>query len=318
MIAESALRSTFLRLSRSKRLGGLATDSRLAWKAASRFIAHEELGEAVKVVAELNRQGMAATLDYLGENVTTLAEAETSAQAYSDAVRQIRTVGVHSGISLKLTALGLDLSDDLATGLLGRIVAEAATMSPPVFVRIDMEGSPYTQRTLDIFERVYREHQNVGVVIQSYLFRSAADIERIIALGGHVRMVKGAYKEPETIAWPAKADVDANFRRLTERLMSAEALERGVYTAVASHDPAILGWVKSHAEGQGIPRDRFEFQMLYGIRRDLQTALVAEGYRMRVYVPYGRQWYPYFMRRLAERPENISFVMRNVLQELRS
>jgi proline dehydrogenase len=318
VIGENAVRQTLHRLSQSRRLAGLATGNRLAWRAASRFVAGETLEEAVAVVRDLNAAGLSATLDFLGENVATQAEAEASAGAYLEAVKRIREAGIHSGISLKLTALGLDLADDLAATLLAAVVGRAADLAPPVFVRIDMEGSPYTARTLAIFERVFREHRNVGVVIQSYLFRSAADVERLIELGAHVRVVKGAYKEPEQIAWPAKADVDASFLRLTERLLNPAARERGVYTAVASHDPAIIGWVKSFAEQRGIGRDQFEFQLLYGIRRDLQTALAAEGYRVRVYVPYGRQWYPYFVRRLAERPENMAFVARNVWRELRS
>lgn len=318
MIGEGALRSTLLSMSRSARLGHFVTTSSLAWKAASRFVAGETLADAMAVVRELNAQGLSATLDHLGENCTTEAEARATAEVYLEIVGRIRAEGVHSGISVKLTAIGLDLSDVLAAELIEAIVAKGAAMDPPVFVRIDMEGSPYTQRTLDIFEQVHGRFRNVGAVIQSYLFRSAADVERLVDMGGHVRMVKGAYKEPESIAWPDKADVDASFLRLTERLMSAEARAKGIYTAVASHDPAILGWVKSYAERHGVPRDTFEFQFLHGIRRDLQTSLVQEGYRMRVYVPYGRQWYPYFMRRLAERPENVVFIAKNLLHELRT
>jgi proline dehydrogenase len=275
------------------------------------------MDEGLAVVKDLNAHGMFATLDHLGESVTTRAEAVASAKVYLDLAGRIRREGVHSGMSVKLTAIGLDISDDLATELMRDILAQAAEQDPPVFVRIDMEGSPYTQRTLDLFERVHARFTNVGVVIQSYLFRSAADVERLIAGGAHVRMVKGAYKEPEAIAWPRKADVDASFLRLTERLMGEDARARGIYTAVASHDPAIIGWVKSFADKQGVPRDSYEFQFLFGVRRDLQTALVKEGYRVRIYVPFGRQWYPYFMRRLAERPENIAFIARNVARELR-
>ncbi len=318
MIGEGALRSVLLNMSHSQRLGHFMTTSSLAWKAASRFVAGETLDEAITTVQELNAQGISGTLDHLGENCTTEAEARAAAEVYQDIVRRIREVGIHSGISVKLTAVGLDLSDALASELIQTIVATGASMEPPVFVRIDMEGSPYTQRTLDIFDAVHGRHANVGAVIQSYLFRSAADVERLIAMGAHVRMVKGAYKEPESIAWPDKADVDASFLRLTDRLMSDEARAKGIYTAVASHDPAIIGWVKSYAERHGVPRDSFEFQFLHGIRRDLQLSLVKEGYRMRVYVPYGRQWYPYFMRRLAERPENVGFIAQNVLRELRS
>jgi proline dehydrogenase len=317
MIGEGVLRSALLNLSHSRRVGQFMTTSPLAWKGAKRFVSGQTLDEAIAAVQQLNAQGMTATLDHLGENVTTLAEARAATDVYVDMVARVRAAGIHSGVSLKLTALGLDLGDEVAFENVERIVAAAAQLAPPVFVRIDMEGSPYTQRTLDLFERVHARHANVGAVIQSYLFRSAADVEHLIATGAHVRMVKGAYKEPETIAWPHKADVDASFLRLTERLMSADARARGVYTAVGSHDTGIIGWVRSFAERQNVPRDTYEFQFLFGVRRDLQTALVKEGYRVRIYVPFGRQWYPYFMRRMAERPENVAFIARNIVTELR-
>jgi len=312
------LRDLFLFLSGSKAIAAFMTRSRLAWYGARRFVAGQTIGEAIAVVEDLNRAGLRATLDYLGENVTTRAEADQSVAAYVEALDCIRSAGVHSGISLKLTALGLDIGDEVAKANLRRVVTHAARRDPPIFVRVDMEGSAYTGRTLDIFAAVRAEHANTGVVVQSYLYRTPDDVERLIAGGAGVRLCKGAYLEPPAVAHPAKADVDAAYRRLAERLLSAEARAAGVYPALATHDGAIIDWAKAHAAAHDIPPGAFEFQMLYGIRRDLQLALVQEGYRMRIYVPYGREWYPYFMRRLAERPENVAFILRNLLREGRS
>jgi len=313
----SLLRSGFLALSRSRAVGRLATGSGLAWRGARRFVAGQTIDEAIAVVAALNDAELRVTLDHLGENVATRAEAEASADAYIEALDRIRAGGVYSGISLKLTALGLDQGDAVAEALLRRVLERAAQFDPAVFVRIDMEGSPYTQRTLDLFRRVRADHGHVGIVIQSYLRRSDADIADLVAMGAPVRLVKGAYLEPEAIAYADKADVDAAFVRQARALLSPDARARGVFAALATHDEAIIDWAKAHASAERIPKDAFEFQMLYGIRRDLQRSLVAEGYRMRVYVPYGRQWYPYFMRRLAERPENLAFVVRGVVRERR-
>jgi proline dehydrogenase len=214
--------------------------------------------------------------------------------------------------------LGFDISEELTEDFLRRILRHAEGGDESIFVRIDMEGSPYTQRTLDLFFKVFEEHKNVGAVIQSYLYRSADDVEKLIDVGASVRLCKGAYSEPPSIAYPDKADSDAAFLRLTERLLSKEARENGVYLGVATHDEGIIEWTKSHVAENGIGKDEFEFQMLNGVRRDLQRQLVAEGYRVRIYVPYGTHWYPYFMRRLAERPENVGFMVRNIARELRS
>jgi len=318
-VIHSLLRAGFIALSRSRTMGRVAVGSGLAWRAARRFIAGQTIDEAIRVVGALNDAELRVTLDHLGENVATRAEAERSADAYVEALERIRAAGVYSGVSLKLTALGLDLSlgDVVAEALLRRVLERAGAFDPPVFVRIDMEGSPYTQRTLDLFRRVRADHGHVGIVIQSYLRRSDADIAALVAEGAPVRLVKGAYLEPEAIAYPDKADVDAAYLRQAEALLSPEARARGVYAALATHDEAIIDWAKAHAARVGLGKDDFEFQMLYGIRRDLQLALVAEGYRMRVYVPYGREWFPYFMRRLAERPENLAFVLRGILAERR-
>lgn len=309
------MRQALLALSRSKRLARFMTESPLAWSGARRFVAGRTVDEAVAVVQALNREGLSATLDYLGENVGTLAEAAASADAYIAAVDAIRAAGIHSGISLKLTAIGLDLGDDVAVEQLTRILERAAAKSPPVFVRIDMEGSPYTARTLRIFHAARTQFPHLGIVIQSYLRRTAADAEALAAAGAHVRIVKGAYLEPDEIAFQDKAEVDAAYTALIARLMADGARANGTYAAVATHDPAMIASAKSFAAQHGVPRDAFEFQMLYGIRRDLQRQLAGEGFRMRVYVPYGRQWYPYFMRRLAERPENVGFILRNVMRE---
>lgn len=309
------LRRAFLFLSASPRLGRAVTDSRLAWRAARRFIAGQTVDQAIAVVQELNAQGLSASLDHLGENVSRLADAEQAADAYVEAIARIRGAGVRSGVSLKLTALGMDLGTDVAEAQLRRILSAAAATQPVPFVRIDMEGSAYTERTLELFHRVRADHQRVGVVVQAYLYRTAGDVERLIAAGSGPRLCKGAYLEGPDVAWPRKEEVDASYLRLAERLLGAEARGKGVYPALATHDPQIIAAVRQLVAREGIGPEAFEFQMLYGVRRDLQLALVKDGFRVRVYVPYGRQWYPYFMRRLAERPENLAFIVRSVLRE---
>jgi proline dehydrogenase len=301
-----------LALSASPRMRRTVSQSKLAWRGASRFVAGETIGDAMEVVEGLNRAGLVGTLDHLGENVATAAEAARARDAYLEALQQIDARGVRSGISLKLTALGLDLGHDVAVTNLREVVVAAAGYDRKIFVRIDMESSAYTQRTIDVFHELFPAYRNVGVVIQSYLYRSDADVDALCAEGAHVRLVKGAYLEPPAVAHPDKRDVDAAFIRQATRLLSGEARGRGVVAALATHDEAIIDWATAHARIQNIPQDAFEFQMLYGIRRDLQDRLVADGYRVRVYIPYGREWYPYFMRRLAERPENVGFVLRNL------
>ncbi len=309
------MRQVLLAMSRSRGLGRFMTTNRFAWSAANRFVAGRTVEEAVAVIQGLNEEGLSATLDHLGENVTVPAEAESNVAAYVEAIDRIREDGLRSGVSLKLTALGLDIDAADTEGLLERVVAHAAAKEPPVYVRIDMEASAYTETTLSIFYRLFERYRNLGIVIQTYLFRSDADIERLAALGAGVRLVKGAYLEPSEIAYPEKADVDEAMRRQTQRLLREDARAAGVYTALGTHDATIIDWAKDYTATQGIPRDAFEFQMLFGVRRDLQRQLVADGYRVRIYVPYGDQWYPYFMRRLAERPENVAFVVRAVIGE---
>ena len=283
-----------------------------ARRVARRFVAGETLEEALSAVQTLNEAGLLATLDHLGENVTSETEARDATTEILDLLAAIQDSSIQSGVSVKLTQLGLDLHPALATENLERIAARANEVG--CFVRIDMESHDYVQRTLDLFEALWERYKNVGVVIQSYLYRSADDVARLVEMGASVRLVKGAYDEPPQVAYPDKGAVDASFVRLMELLFSDKAQANGVYAAVATHDTKLLDWVKGHTSQRGIPRDRFEFQMLYGIRPGLQRQLAGEGYRVRAYVPYGEQWYPYFMRRLAERPANVLFLLRNLLR----
>jgi proline dehydrogenase len=308
----SLMRNLFLSLSRSRRLQEIATGLGPVRKMVRRFIAGETLDEAIPAVQALNSQGLLATLDHLGESVTNETEARDATTSVLDLLEATEASGVQSGVSVKLTQLGLELSPALATENLQRIVARAEEAER--FVRIDMESSVHTQLTLDLFESLWAEHKNVGVVIQSYLHRSAGDVARLVGLGASVRLVKGAYDEPPDIAFADKADTDANYLQLMKQLFSDDARANGVYLAIGTHDSRLIDEARECAQRREIARDRFEFQMLYGIRPGLQRALAAEGYRVRAYVPYGEQWYPYFMRRLAERPANVAFLLRNLLR----
>jgi len=303
------LRAVFLALSRSRRLQRVVLHSPFLRRAARRFVAGEHLTEALEVIRRLNAAGLTATLDFLGEGVDTAAQAEASGEAYIHILDAIRESGVQSHLSLKLTQLGLDVEEELCRTMLRRILGHAGG----TFVRIDMESSRYTDRTLRLFEGLWAGgYRNAGVVIQSYLRRSEADLDRMITLGARVRLVKGAYAEPPSVAFPRKADVDHNFARLAEQLLA-----RGVYPAIATHDERLIEDAIRVAAARAIPPDQFEFQMLYGVRRDLQVRLLRLGYRVRIYVPFGEEWYPYFMRRLAERPANVTFVVASVLRERR-
>ena len=276
---------------------------------ARRFIAGETVDEAVAAVSDLPGKGQGLTLDYLGESV---ASAEAAAAATDDYVKIIQAIvasGVERNISLKLTQLGLDVDRATAVDNMRRILEPADANG--FFVRIDMENSPYTDATIGILDTLWQQgHKNVGTVIQSYLKRSTSDIRHLNEMGARVRLVKGAYKEPKTVAYQRKTEVDAAFVELMRLL-----LDEGTYPAIATHDPNMIAETKAYAKSKGYTTDRFEFQMLYGIRRDLQTALVKEGYRVRVYVPFGKQWYPYFMRRLGERPANVAFVLRGIFSD---
>ena len=305
------LRQAFLYLSNQQRIFRFVRDNRFAKRFAQRFVAGETLEDALRAVEPLNKKGITASLDLLGESVRTEREAHAAAREILTMLDRINERRLQSNVSLKLTQMGLDLSEELCVALMHDIVGRARDLR--TFVRIDMEASNYTERTLRLFEdRLHPSYgDHVGIVLQSYLYRTLADVERAIAIKARVRLCKGAYKEPATVAYPEKADVDANYVRCMHKLLS-----EGNYPALATHDERLINEAKRYARANGIGADRFEFQMLYGIRRDLQERLVREGWRMRVYVPFGTQWYPYLMRRLAERPANIAFITANVMREM--
>ena len=276
---------------------------------ARRFIAGETIQEAIEAAANVQGRGLSVTLDLLGESVTNLEEADAATRGYLRVIDAIVSSGVERNISLKLTQLGLDVDKASAVDNLRKILERAEPAG--FFVRIDMENSPYTDVTLEIFETLWHQgHRHIGVVVQSALFRTEQDLDRLNALGARVRLVKGAYKEPASVAYAKKADVDEAYVRETRML-----LVHGRYPAIATHDPKLIELTRTYADEHGVTRDRFEFQMLYGVRRDLQQALVRDGYRVRVYIPFGREWFPYFMRRLGERPANVMFVIRGILGE---
>ncbi len=305
------LRSALLYLSNQPRIFKFVRNNRIAKSFANRFVAGETLDTALAAVARLNGRGITASLDLLGESVHNETEARAAGDAYVAMLDRIKERKLNANVSVKLTAMGLDISEELCVATMHRILQRARDYG--TFVRIDMESSEYTQRTLDLFEqRLYPAYRdNVGIVVQSYLYRTFADVERAILLKARVRLCKGAYKEPETVAYPAKKDVDSNYVRSMHELML-----KGNYPGLATHDETIIRQAKRFAKEKNIPADRYEFQMLYGVRRDLQDRLVREGYRMRVYVPFGTQWYPYLMRRLAERPANVAFITGNVVKEM--
>jgi proline dehydrogenase len=278
---------------------------------ARRFIAGESVYEAIAAARSLESDGFTVTLDLLGESVSSTEAAADATETYIAITEDIARAGISRNLSVKLTQLGLDVDEATAIDNLRRLLDAAGAHD--FFVRIDMEGSAYTEATLKTFETVWNiGYRNVGVVIQSYLLRAADDVDRLNTLGATVRLVKGAYREPRTVAFQRKNEVDASFVSLMETLLAA-----GTYPAIATHDPAMIDATRSFAEDLGVSRDSFEFQMLYGVRRDLQTSLVSEGYRVRVYVPFGTEWFPYFMRRLGERPANVGFVVRGLIHERR-
>ena len=276
---------------------------------ARRFIAGETAEEAIEAARALAARGFGVSLDYLGESVATLELADAATREYLRIIEQVRASGVERNLSLKLTQLGLDVDRATATDNLRRILDACAGQG--FFVRIDMENSPYTEATLGVLETVWGlGYREVGTVIQSSLVRSPGDVNRLNALGSRVRLVKGAYREPASVAHQRMGEVNDAYVALAQRL-----LDHNPYPAFATHDPAMIDAVKDYARRRGVAADRFEFQMLYGIRRDLQASLAAEGYRMRVYVPFGKQWFPYFMRRLGERPANVGFVVKGILKD---
>jgi proline dehydrogenase len=306
------LRALFIKLSESRWLRGVAERSSFGKKFSSRFVAGSHVEDALRVTQALNQAGLSVSVDNLGENVTNTEEARASAELYHHMLDEIAARKLNANISLKLTHMGLDVDEKLARDQVAGLVAKAAAMTPPGFVRVDMEGSPYTQRTLDFVHELHRMSGNkgaVGTVIQSYLMRSESDVQNLLAKGIRIRLCKGAYKEPPEIAFQKKSDVDANYVKLMKILMKS-----GTYHGLATHDENIIEQAKEFATRERISRDAFEFQMLHGIRRDLQESLVRDGWRMRVYVPFGTEWYPYFMRRLAERPANVFFIAKNVFR----
>ena len=300
----SMLRSTLLKLSDSKGLAHWVTSNGTTRRMSHRFVAGETLDEAIEAARKCNDAGMLATLDCLGENVTTPAEAQKARDTYLGIFDRIAQEKLHANVSCKLTQLGLDLSPEFCEGLTLSIAERAAAYES--FLRIDMESSMYTQRTVELVKRVRLQTPCVGTVIQSYLYRSENDVRDLLSYGCRVRLCKGAYKESEEVAFARKADVDANYIKLMRLLLSS-----GFYHAIATHDPRMIAETIRWAAQEKISKDDFEFQMLYGIRTDLQRQLVRDGYRVRIYVPFGQEWFPYFMRRLAERPANLGFMVRN-------
>jgi proline dehydrogenase len=273
---------------------------------ASRFVAGNSLNEALPAVKQLNETGFRVTLDYLGESVSDRAEAEQATDIYVESLEIIERSEADSTISLKPTQLGLDIDEDFCAENVARVVRRASELGS--FVRIDMEDSDHTDSTLRVFRKVFAQHRNVGCVIQSYLHRSEEDVKQLVEIGAPVRLCEGAYDEGPEVAFQDKRDIDANFVRLMKLLLGG-----GAPTAIATHDDRMIEATRQHVAENGIGTDDFEFQMLYGVRRDYQASLIADGYGMRIYVPYGEQWYPYFMRRMAERPANLFFVVRAAL-----
>jgi len=308
---DGAAKTFFHLLAQSRALKKMASryGMRRPTSFARRFIAGETVEEAIEAARALERKGLHLTLDLLGESVTSLDSAAIATREYLDMIDAMIVSGVERCISLKLTQLGLDVDKATAVDNLRKILERAEPAG--FFVRIDMENSPYTDVTLEIFETLWQQgYRQIGVVLQSALYRSERDLERMTALGARVRLVKGAYKEPKTVAYQKKSEVDAAYTRMVKTVLST-----GHYPAIATHDPAMIRFTQDFARYHHVAADRFEFQLLYGIRRDLQASLVNEGYRVRVYVPFGREWFPYFMRRLAERPANVAFVARGILGE---
>ncbi|GCE18042.1 proline dehydrogenase family protein [Dictyobacter kobayashii] len=299
------LKDTLLYLAQNPRLRDFVVQNKITRNASRRFVAGEVLEDAVRATRALNNRGIQVALDLLGENVALKEEATEAARNYINAIELISRTQIDANISIKLTALGLDISPDLCEELLSTILESGQEHN--VFVCIDMEGSAYTDQTVAIAKRAHERYGLVGTVIQSYLYRSQADITQLVDQGIRVRLVKGAYKEPQSIAYQEKSDVDNNYVQLMNILLA-----RGNFPAIASHDEAIIDAACKFVRDHGISKSSFEFQMLYGIRRDLQEKLVGQGYNVRVYVPYGSHWYPYLMRRMAERPANLMFVMTNV------
>lgn len=307
----SVMRDAFLALSTNRAAHRFVVSFPLARKVTRRFVAGETLDEAVRAVQRVNEAGMLGSLDYLGEAVTNAAEAQRARDEYLRILDAIEKNKLKAYASLKPTQMGQVVGQEIALENIAQIAARAREVG--TLIRVEMEDSAHTQETLDLFKTLHAEFPNVGTVIQSYLYRSQGDMRDLLALGANVRLVKGAYKEPPAVAFPQKKDVDANYLKLAELFLSSEQAN-GAFLALATHDKRIIDWAKQFTREQHVAPNRFEFQMLYGIRSDLQRELAAAGYPMRVYVPYGSQWYPYFMRRLAERPANVIFLVSNLFK----
>jgi proline dehydrogenase len=304
------LRAIFIALSESTMIRRTAERSALGRRMSGRFVAGMTVADALDATARMNGLGMSATVDNLGENVTNREEAAESAKLYHEMIDALSSRGLNANVSLKLTHMGLDVDEAMCRTIVAELVSHAASVGS--FVRIDMEGSRYTQKTFDIVRSLHRMPGNagaVGAVIQSYLRRSEQDVRELCGEGIRIRLCKGAYKEPADLAFQAKSEVDESFLRLT-RIM----LQSGVYHGIATHDPAMIDGTKAFAQAESIAPGTFEFQMLYGVRRDLQEQLVHGGWGMRVYIPFGTEWYPYFMRRLAERPANVLFIAKQLFR----
>jgi proline dehydrogenase len=304
------LRSALIALSQNKSLRSFAEQSRMGHKMSGRFIAGMHVSDALRVAETLNREGIPVSLDSLGENVSTEEEARRAAEIYHQLLDAIQQRGLQANVSAKLTQMGMNISPAIARQITSELVDHAAATDN--FLRVDMEGSDLTQATIDITREIHAMPNHagrVGTVLQSYLYRCEEDVSLLLADRIRIRLCKGAYKEPPSLAFPDKTDVDANYLKLTKILLTS-----GVYHGLATHDEAIIRATKKFVEQEGIDKRSFEFQMLYGVRRDLQTSLAKEGYGMRVYIPFGTDWYPYFMRRLAERPANVLFLAKNLLK----
>ncbi len=300
-------RSLLLHLADRPSIQKFMLQSRAVRALARRFVAGETIEDALHAARAVQGAGFSVSLDYLGEHVTTEADATAACNVYLRLLDEIQARGMNADVSVKLTQLGLDLSPERCPEQVAAVVERAAAYGN--FVRVDMESSPYTERTLEVVGALRRRFRNVGAVVQAYLYRSERDVEQLLAQSTCIRLCKGAYNEPPEVAYPRKSDVDANFVRLSQRLLSSS-----FYHAIATHDPGMIGATLEYSRAQGIAPEAFEFQMLYGIRRDLQRRLRRDGYRMRVYIPFGRQWFPYLTRRLAERPANLVFFLRNLFR----
>jgi proline dehydrogenase len=302
-----ATKSAFLFLSTSERFKNFLTRFKSFNNVVRRFVAGETLEDAVEAIRQLNQKEITASFDHLGESITSESETHSEVNEYVRVLDSIYQERLDSNVSVKLTQLGLDVSEAVCYANTRAIIETA--LGYKNFVRVDMEDSTKTDATLGMFTRLRNEFDNVGIVIQSYLYRSEKDVAELLKLGARIRLCKGAYKEPPSVAFPKKPDVDANYIKLAKILLGSD-----IYHGMATHDEKIIEEIKRYAAERSIPPAKFEFQMLYGIRRDLQEKLISEGYNVRVYVPYGRYWYPYFMRRLAERPANVWFILRNILK----